>query len=190
MTADPSTTLDDLSFVQRALARDRSSPVPPSISVLWAVICAAGFLTNDFAPERAGLFWGIASPAGFLVSGWLGHRSARAGGELDRQEQRRWALHFGTLLVALLVAALGAFLGAFSGAQMGTIALLLCGAIFLLAGLHLARPLAWVGALMLAGVPAVLLVERWRWSLVGVFVTAALLVLAATGRRRRTDAAR
>lgn len=177
-------TLNDLSYVKQALDRDRSSPFPASIAVLWAVICAVGFVLNDVAPANAGLYWAIASPAGFLVSCWLGYRAARAQGELDRREGMRWAMHFGTLLVALFVGASGAALGAFTGSQMGAIALLINGVVFLLAGVHLARPLAWVGALMLGGVPTVLLVERWQWTLVGAFVVVALLAVAATARRR------
>lgn len=182
-------TLNDLSYVKRALDRDRSLPFPASIAVLWAGICGVGFVLNDIAPASTGLYWAIASPAGFLLSCWLGYRTSRAGGELDRREGMRWAMHFGTLLLAVFVAAVGVVLGGFSGSQMGAIALLLCGVVFLLAGVHLARALAWVGVLSLAGVPTVLLVDRWRWTLVGVFVAAAFLAVAFTGRRRTRDGA-
>jgi hypothetical protein len=177
-------TLDDLTYVKQALERDHSSPFPASIAVLWAAICGVGFLLADVAPSRTGLFWAVAAPAGFLASCWLGYRHSRAAGELDRREGARWMLHFASLLGAMLAASGGVALGGFAGEQMGTIALLLCGAVFLLAGLHLARPLAWVGALALAGVPAVLLVERWRWTIVGACVALAMLAAAAAGRRR------
>ncbi|MGH9381498.1 MAG: hypothetical protein ACRD2Z_12900 [Thermoanaerobaculia bacterium] len=182
-------TLNDLRYVRQALDRDRSSPFPPSIAVLWAGICGVGFVLNDVAPTSTGLYWAIASPAGFLLSCWLGYRTSRAGGELDRREGMRWALHFGTLLLAVFIAAVAVALGGFTGSQMGAVALLLCGVVFLLAGVHLARPLAWVGLLNLAGVPAVLLVERWRWTLVGAFLAAAFLAVAFTGRRRARDGA-
>ena len=186
MNANPP-ALDDLSYVKRALDRDRSAPFPASIAVLWAGICGVGFVLNDIAPASTGLYWAIAAPAGFLLSCWLGYHSGRAGGELDRREGRRWALHFGTLLLAVLVAAVAVALGGFTGSQMGAVALLLCGVVFLLAGVHLARQLAWVGVLSLAGVPAVLLLDRWRWTLVGAFVAAAFLAVAFTGGRRTRD---
>ena len=180
----PQTALDDLSYVKRALARDENSPFPASIAVLWAAISAVGMPLNDFAPERAGLFWMVAAPVGFLLSIWLGYRGSRAAGESDRREGLRWALHFGVLLLAMLAAALGAAWGAFTGAQMGMIALLVCGVVFLLAGVHLARPLAWVGAVQLAGLPAVLLLPEWRWTLVGAACAVALLAIGLIGRRR------
>lgn len=186
-------TLNDLGYVKQALARDRRPPFPASIAVLWAAICAVGFGLNDFAPSAAGLYWAIASPAGFLLSCWLGYRASRAGGELDRREGIRWALHFGVLLLAFFVAVIGVALGVFAGSQMGAVALLLCGVVFLLAGVHLAPPLAWVGALNLAGVPILLLFDRWQWTVIGVLVALAFLAIAATGARHGkldTDAAR
>lgn len=188
MAPDPA-TVEDLRYVKRALERDRQAPFPRSIAILWAAICAAGFVLNDVAPQRAGLFWGIASPAGFLLSCWLGYRAARAGGTLDRREGARWALHFATLLAAMAAAAVGVALRAFTGAQMGAVALIVCGVVFLLAGLHLARPLAWVGAFALAALPAVLLLERGRWTIAGALLASALLTAGRVGGRRKPDAA-
>lgn len=180
----PQTTLDDLSYVKRALARDQDSPFPVGIAVLWAAITAVGFPINDFAPERAGLFWMVAGPAGFVLSVWLGYRASRAAGESDRREGMRWALHFGSLLLTMLAAGLGTAWGAFDGAQIGLVALLVCGLTFLLAGVHLARPLAWVGVLQLLGLPLVLALPQWRWTLVGGCCAAALLAVGLAGRRR------
>lgn len=186
-------TLNDLGYVKQALARDRRSPFPASIAVLWAAICGVGFALNDFVPSASGLYWVIATPAGFLLSLWLGHRAERASGELDRREGIRWALHFGVLLLTFFVALIGSALGAFDGFQLGAITLLICGAVFLLAGVHLSPPLAWVGALNLVGVPILLLLDRWQWTVIGVLVALAFLAIAATGARRGkldTDAAR
>lgn len=180
-------TLDDLGYVKQALARDRRAPFPASIAVLWAVICGVGFALNDFAPGASGLYWAIASPAGFLLSCWLGYRTGRAGGELDRREGMLWAMHFGALLLAFFVAVIGVALGLFNGSQMGAVALLLCGVVFLIAGVHLARSLAWVGVLNLAGVPILGLVGRWQWTLIGILLALALLTIAATGARRGAD---
>jgi len=179
------TAADDLSYVKHALDRGERSPFPPAIAVLWAVISAIGFSLNDLAPERAGLYWGVAAPLGFLLSIWLGHRGSRAAGVMDRREGMRWALHFGSLLLAFFVAGVGVALGAFSGAQMGGIALLLCGLAFLLAGIHLARRLAWVGLVMLAGLPLVLLLDQWRWTVVGAASALAMLAVGWSGKGRR-----
>jgi TRAP-type uncharacterized transport system fused permease subunit len=64
------------------------------------------------------------------------------------------------------------------------VALLVCGVVFLLAGVHLARPLAWVGAVQLAGLPVVLVLPEWRWTVVGAACALALLVIGLAGRRR------
>jgi hypothetical protein len=181
----PQTALDDLSYVKRALARDQGTPFPAAIAVLWAVVCAVGMPLNDLAPQRAGVFWMVAAPAGFLLSIWLGYRGSRAAGESDRREGMRWALHFGALLLAMSAAALGTAGGAFSGAQLGMVALLVCGTTFLLAGVHLARPLGWVGAVQLAGLPLVLWLPAWRWTVVGAACALALLAIGLAGRRRR-----
>lgn len=175
---------NNLDYLKQALSRDDGAFFPPSIAVLWAVICGVGFTIMDFRPEIAGIYWISASIPGFLLSAWLGYRARRSAGALNRRAGSRWMLHFGTLLAAMLVAGAS---GIFSGFQLGVVALLLCGVVYLLAGVHMARPLLWVGVLLLAGVPMVVLVRQWQWTLVGGLIAAALLAVAVWGKSSAQD---
>ena len=180
MDITPSPTAEDLRYVKRALERDERSPFPFSIALLWAVICGIGFPVNDLAPGRAGLFWSVAAPLGFVLSCWLGFRSSRRAGALDRRAGRRWAGHFGALLLAALAVLAGSAFGGLSGAEAGAAMVLLTGLTYLLAGVHLSPPLAWVGGLLLAGYPLVfaLGLTRWRWTAIGIATAAGLLVVS------------
>jgi len=177
----------DLRYVKRALERDAQSPLPVSIALLWAVICGIGFPINDLAPQRAGLFWSVAAPLGFILSCWLGFRSSRRAGTLDRRNGLRWASHFGSLLLAALAVLAGSTFGGLSGTEAGAAMVLLTGLTYLLAGVHLSRPMAIVGALLLLGYPLVLALglTRWRWTAIGIATVAGLL--AASGLRRAGD---
>ena len=183
-------TLNDLSYVRRALDRGAASPFPRSVPLLWAAVCAVGFPINDFAPQWAPAFWGVASPLGFLASSWLGYRASRAGGETDRREGLRWLYHFGALLLTLAAAGGAVAAGAFSGRDVGLVAVLACALAYMLAGVHLARPIGWVGLLLLlVGFPVTLLVREWEWTIAGAVAALALVAVAFAGGRERHGAA-
>lgn len=190
MHATSQETLQDLSYVRRALERGAASPFPRSIAFLWAAVCAVGFPLNDFAPRGAPIFWALASPLGFLASCWLGYRSSRGAGEMDRREGMRWLYHFGALLLTMAAAGGAVAAGAFSGRQIGLVAVLACALTYLLAGVHLSRPIGWVGLLLLLiGFPVVLFVRQWEWTIAGAIAAVALVVVGLAGGREGHGAA-
>jgi hypothetical protein len=175
---------EDLQFVRRAVARDSGGAFPLSIAVLWSAIAVIGFALVDFAPERSPLFWLVAGPGGFALSLWLGGRSARHAGEVDRAEAWRWAAHWGGLLAAIALATLSVVAGDMNWQGFGATLLLLMAVAYFTAGIHLHRSLLLVAAILAAGYPAVLFVERYAWTVVGAAVAAALLAGAFAGRGR------
>jgi hypothetical protein len=175
----------DLEFVREAVRRDSSGGSPVPIALLWAAISLAGFPLADFAPHLAAPFWAIASPLGFALSLWLGSRGARAAGELDRREARRWAWHWGGLLGAIALAALAPLSGSVGWNDFAAGVLLVTAVAWFTAGVHLHRPLLGVAAVLAVGYLLVLFVPGPTWTLVGVVSALSLVVLAVAGRRRR-----
>jgi hypothetical protein len=178
---------EDLQFVRSAVRRGVAGAFPLPIAVLWAAISVVGFALVDLAPERSPLFWLVAGPGGFLLSIWLGSRSAREAGESDNAEAWRWILHWGGLLAAIALSTLAVVAGDASWSGFGATLLLIVAVAYFTAGIHLHRSLLLVAAILTAGYPAVLFVERWAWSVVGVAVAAALLAGALAGRGRSVE---
>lgn len=176
---------EDLQYVRSAVRRGAAGPFPAAIALLWAAISLAGFALMDFAPRQAPLFWGIAGPAGFLLSLWLGMRSARAAGEEDRAEGRRWAAHWLGLLVAIALAVLAAVAGEASWDAAGATILLLLAIVYYTAGIHLHRALLPVAAILAIGYVFVLYADGRTWTWIGVATAAALVASAFLGGRKR-----
>ena len=185
MNPDLGTTPQDLAFVRNAVQREQAGPFPTAIALLWAAISLVGFPLIDLAPRATGLFWAIASPAGFLLSVWLGARSARSAGAVDRRAAARWAWHWLGVLAAAFLAALPALAGALTWDAYAAGVLLLIAVAYFTAGVHLHRSLLAVAAILAAGYLAVLYAPGPTWTYVGVATAAALAGTAFVGRRRR-----
>lgn len=175
---------DDLHYVRTALRRRGHAPFPPSIALLWAAICLAGFAVVDMWPGEAWKFWVVAAPAGFVLSMWLGFRRSREAGEEDRAEAMRWASHWLGLLAASGLLGLGFAAGALTADGFGAVILLLITMAYFTAGIHLSRPLLLVAPVLAGGYLAVLYVEGHVWLWLGA-VTA--IALAATPFLSRRD---
>jgi hypothetical protein len=175
---------EDLQFVRRAVDRSAGG-LPLSIGLLWAVVSLVGFSLIDLAPAKAAVFWLVAPPVGFLLSLWLGWRSARAAGEQDQREGWRWAAHWGGLLVAIGLASLLVATEQATWSGFGAMVLLLLAVAYFTAGVHLHRGLLPVAGLLAAGFPAVLYLERWAWTALGLAMAAALIASALPKRARR-----
>lgn len=177
---------EDLEFVRRALVRESRGPFPRTVALFWAVIALIGFPLLDFAPEKAAPFWSLAGPLGFAVSLWLGRRSARVAGLEDREEAKRWSLHWVGLLIAMGLVVVASITGRIDGQTTGSTIVLLLAANYYAAGIHLHRGLLPVAALLGAGYLAVLFVDGPIWTGVGVATATALVAtaLVPAGRRR------
>jgi hypothetical protein len=178
---------EDLEFVRRAVVRDDAGGFPAPIALLWAVISVVGFPLADFVPRWSAPFWAVAGPLGFGLSVWLGAKSARAAGEVDRREADRWTLHWLGLVGAMALAALAPVAGIARWDDFAALVLLLLAVAYFTAGIHLHRPLLLVAAILAAGYVVVLFAPGPTWTYVGVATAAALTGVALLGRRRRGD---
>lgn len=175
---------DDLQFVRSMAERSRPSRSPAAIYLVWAAISAIGFPLIDFAPDRVWLFWAIASPAGTALSFWIGSRSARAAGQIDRSEARRHLLHWGALLVVVFLASALLFTGRIPGQHFGEVVLLLVALAYFLAGVHLDRPLLAVALVMVAAYGMLFVLTSYAWTIVGLAIAAGLALTAVVTSRK------
>lgn len=176
---------NDLAYVASAV-RNECPPEIRGIYVLWAVLVPVGFALPDFAASWTGWYWLVAGPAGGVASWLIGARSADSMGMRDRRTGLRYGWHWGIAGLAFLLAALPAWTGAVSPKVMGANMLLIAGLVYLLAGVHLNRPMAFAGAIMFAGY--ILLHTTgiaYVWTTTGLVIGAALLVTAIFAGRGR-----
>lgn len=167
---------DDLAYVAAAV-RNECPPEIRAIYLLWAVLIPVGFALPDFAPHWTGWYWLIVGPAGAAASWLIGSRSSERIGMRDRRMGLRYGWHWGAAAVAFLLASLPAFTGAVSGQVMGSYMLLIAGLVYLLAGVHLNRPMIYAGALMLAGYVVINVVDfAYAWTATGIIVGLALVL--------------
>ena len=178
---------EDVSFVRQAVEqRDEGQYRYLGITVLWAVIIAAGYALNDFAMEYAPVYWMVAPAAGFLVSLGLGTRQERKRGLFRSGLGARNALHWGCIFFGGVAVMSIAFSHRFDGWVIGQLFALLSGAVFFLGGLHLDRRTLWPGVLLICGSAAVDHIPAWPWTIVGL-ATAAALVASALWMKPRDD---
>jgi hypothetical protein len=175
---------EDLDYVASAVRREGSDRGPPAVYLLFAVIVAIGFALPDFAPRYAGWYWLVAGPLGGAVSWWLGYRQALREGVHDEALARRFAHHWLIAAAAFFLVFVPALTGAVSPAAAAVNVLLVGGLTYMLAGIHLDRPLLWSGLLMFGGYVALsLLALPYVWTATGIVVAASLLI-AAVARPR------
>lgn len=176
---------DDLGYVRGVLERAGDRAAPPSIWYLWAAISAIGFPLIDIRPQWVPLFWMIAAPLGFILSAILGWRHGRASGQESRREGTVHMLHWGACTVACFLLVPLARVQGLSGEALAQAILVVVALGYFLAGVHLARPLLWVGLLIAGGYGIVLMLEGPVWTAVGLLISLALVVTAfVTGRSR------
>lgn len=177
---------EDLQYVASAVRRADRDDGPANIYLLWAVLIAIGFALPDFAPKWAGPYWLIAGPGGGVLTAWLAKRHAEGCGisdaELDRRAAYHWVLGgFISWMLVILPVATGRM-----DVNAGVANLLLIfGLVYVLAGVHMVRPLLWSGFIMWAGYIALSVFDlRYVWTTTGLIVGASLLLAAFNTRAR------
>src|SRR5436190_4879920 len=173
----------DLGYVREVVRKSEHDRSPAVVYLLWAAITLAGFALVDFAPKRVGFFWLVAGPMGGLISAWLGRRQSVRRGQVRREEGIRWGLHWGGMMAAILLAVPLAVTGVIQARGFGNVILLVVALTYFLAGVHLERPLAWIGALIAVGYIALFFIPAYGWTFVGVLVAAALAATPMIGGR-------
>jgi hypothetical protein len=172
----PSDSLhQDLQYVANAVRRHGRSPGVPAIYFLWAAIVLVGFALPDLAPRWAGRFWLVAGIGGGLLSWWLAHRDALASGVIDNDLGRRHGFHWLVGGLAFFGVALPVLVGQADMAATANSFMLVTAVLYLLAGVHLERPLLWSGAVMfVAYVVLVVSNPPHAWTVAGVATAIAL----------------
>jgi hypothetical protein len=174
----------DLGYVRGLVETAEPHRSPSAIYLLWAVIVPVGFALADFEPRLTGLYWLIASPVGFVASTWIGIRNSRRQGQVDRREGTRHVLHWLGMMAAILLTVPLVATGAVTDKGMGQVILLLIALAYFLNGVHMERPLLWVGILMAGGYGATFLFSKHVWTMLGLVISAALVASAIVESKR------
>jgi hypothetical protein len=176
---------EEIRYVRGLVSESDRGTAPASIYLMWAAICLVGFPLVDFAPRYVGLFWTFAGPIGAIASMILGWRHSARMGQLRRDVGIRHGLHWaGTLVAVFLVVPLGTS-GTVEWSVAHRVILLILAFSYFLAGVHLERPILWVGLLMIAAYVALFFIAAYEWTIVGVAVAVALVVAGFAGGKRR-----
>ena len=178
----------DMDFVRAVVDRSEKSPSPTAIYFLWAIIVVVGFPLADFAPDKVPVFWAIAGPGGGLLSAFLGYRHSKRIGQQDRALGNRHMAHWAGMLVGIWsVVALGIF-GSIAWDNVQQVILLIIALGYFFAGIHLDRPLLWVGMLTWAAVFSLFIIPAYQWSVIAVVIGAGLIVAGLSGRGQGDNA--
>lgn len=180
----------DLDFVANAVRRhDRDAGVP-AIHFLWAAIVLVGFALPDFAPRTAGAFWFVAGIGGGLLSWWLGARDDRRSGLRDVERGKRYGLHWLIAGAGFVLCGLPMALGRADPGSGASSFMLVAGLVYALAGVHMVRPLLWIGLLMLAAYAAMIIAAPpYAWTISGIVIAIGLVFAGVAARGlRKTDA--
>ena len=169
---------EDLGYVRDVVSRSERDDTPRAIWYLWAAIGGIGFALIDFRPQSVGPFWAVAAPLGFVASMWLGWRHGRALGQESRREGRAHMLHWGGMGGAILLLIFFAARGHLAGEEIAQAILLVVALGYFLAGVHMARPLVWVGLLLAVSFLAVEFIGGYVWTAIGVVMALALVITA------------
>jgi hypothetical protein len=173
----------DLAYVRNAVRKAEQKRFPASVYTLWAFIVLAGFAMVDFAPGSVWFYWVVMGPAGGLVSGLLGKREGVMTGQLDGEEATRHALHWGGMLVFVVMAVLLASHASLQGYMVSRLVLLVVAFGWWTAGVHFDRSFLWLAGIMAAGSLAMIFVQQYVWTVMGVLVFLALTGMVTKRRR-------
>jgi hypothetical protein len=179
----------DLRFVRNTVESAGRQRSPAAIYFLWAIAGLVGCALVDFRETWVPWCWGIAGPVGFAASSYLGWRHARGSGQLSRSSGWRYLLHWGGLMTAIGLAVLMPIGGVLPWEALNATILLILALGYFEAGVHLDRPLLWVGVLIAVGYVFVVFVSAYTWTIVGVALATALTMAGLRVERAHEAAA-
>lgn len=179
----------DLDFVANAVRHRELDAGVPAIHFLWAAIVLVGFALPDFAPRAAGAYWFVTGIGGGLLSWWLGARDARKSGFNDSERGKRYGLHWLVAGIAFVLCGLPMMFGRVEPGTGASNFMLVSGIVYALAGVHLVRPLLWLGLLMLAAYAAMIIAAPpYAWTVSGVVIATGLAWAGIVARGLRKTA--
>jgi hypothetical protein len=173
----------DLGYVRDVVDRAEQTSSPSSVYFLWAAVVLVGWPLNDFLPQAAGPFWAVAGPLGGVVSAWLAARWSRRVGQSSRSLGVRHMLHWTAMMAAIFLALPLRLTGQLSHIGFLRLILLLIALGYFTAGLHLARPMLWIGLLVTGCYVAAFFVTAYLWTGAGVAVSLSLAAAGMLGAR-------
>jgi len=176
----------DLSYVKNVIRKSDRRSSPSILYIMWAVIVAVGFTMADFAQSIVSWYWVVAGPVGGILSGIIGARHQRLGGQLNRDLGLRHALHWGGMLVAIFLSVLLIPRGVLRGEDIGTVILLIVAFGWWSGGVHFDRVFMWLGLAMGLGFVAVLWIDRYAWTCLGTLIAVVLIIRGLTGPAKET----
>ncbi len=151
--------LETIRTVQQKTRRAIANGGAPFYLMIWGVVWLIGFLSNQYlSAQVAGQVWAVASAAGVIASfvkGWMMSRSIRRPG-LDARVGLFWLawLVYGFLLVWLS--------GSSNVTAISLMITVFAMFVYIIMGLWLWRPLAWIGVFVTAvAVAAYLLLPNY-----------------------------
>ena len=171
----------DLGYVCGLLQKSERDGSPVTIYLLWAAISLVGFSLADFAPKYVGIYWTILGPLGGLISGLLGWRYNMRRGQVRRDLGVRQGLHWVGMMAIIFLALLLGMTRAVAWGELYRVILLIIALTYFLAGVHLERPLLWIGVLMAACYVALFFITAYGWTLVGTLIAGALVATGLIG---------
>ena len=177
----------DLAYVRGVVeGRERDQRTPVGIALTWSAYMLVGFTWLDFDPHRAAWFLVLASPIGFALSWLIGSRARWKLGEWDKRVGRRHLLHWGGSFLAFAAVLWLAFAGRLDGGTLGQVILIMVGLAYLHAGVHLAmRLFLWLGPMMMIGAVALIYIDQWGWTGLGILVSVGLIASSFIGKADR-----
>jgi hypothetical protein len=153
------------------------------------VAIAVGFALVDFASRYVSVYWMIVGPVGMVISALLGRQHSKQIGQRNKEIGIRHLLHWSGMMGAILLAVLLVVNGSVSPKVLGQLILVIVAFSYFLAGVHLERPLLWIGLLMVAGYVAILFIHGYTWTIIGVIVALSMIALAVKGGRASVPSA-
>ena len=180
----------DLDYVSSAVRRHELSLGVPVVHFMWAAIVLVGYALPDFAPRSTGAYWFFAGIGGGLLSWWLGNREARRSGVNDSDASSRMGLHWMFAGAAFLLCALPMMFGRVDIAGGAPYFMLVAGIVYGLAGVHLIRPLLWIGVALLAAYAMLIIANPpYAWTVTGLVIAIGLCWsgMLAIGQRRSSQ---
>lgn len=171
-------TQADFNYVKQALLKADTRHSYPLIYVLWGMIVLAGFSIAEFNLQYINQYWLVVTPIGIVISAWLGYRQDKQLGQQNARAGNLYLRHFIALTAVIFVAM-------FTGQYQSI--LLIIGLGYLLAGIHLDKPMLWIGCLTIITHLAVQLGQIQSNLVIGVVLAAGLFVAAWSSAKANSE---
>jgi hypothetical protein len=172
----------DLAFIAKTVEGSKRVRVP-SVYLLWAIIIPIGFAMVDFRPQFVGTYWSFLGPIGGVLSGYLGWKSSRHLGQLNRSEAFQTATHWFSMMIAIVMTSTLIDFGYITPKGLGLVILILVSLSYFMAGNYLDKNMRKIGIVMALGFFPIAFLGQYVWTALGIIVSAGLVLTAIIERK-------